>query len=236
MTGLSRSGKTVFITSLIHNLLSALHNPNRMPLLDVVGERRLIAAQLEGAKAHRLPRFPYRGNIETMAALADWPDAHRRHQRDRHRVRFVPAGTVGKLLSEISGNPATLTIRIVDYPGEWLLDLPLLAQSYAEWSRATLQLLPQGRARRASAGDFLDASSPSIAPDEPASEETAQAGARSLLRVSCVEARDQHGLSLSAARPLPLPRHARRRAVSLVRAARHRGRASMCLRRTRSAR
>ena len=32
------SGKTVFITSLIHNLLSAVHNPNRMPLLDVVGE------------------------------------------------------------------------------------------------------------------------------------------------------------------------------------------------------
>jgi hypothetical protein len=36
VTGLSRSGKTVFITSLIHNLLSAVHNPNRMPLLGVV--------------------------------------------------------------------------------------------------------------------------------------------------------------------------------------------------------
>ena len=36
VTGLSRSGKTVFITSLIHNLLSSLHNPNRMPLLNVV--------------------------------------------------------------------------------------------------------------------------------------------------------------------------------------------------------
>ena len=34
VTGLSRSGKTVFITSLIHNLLSSLHNPNRMPLLN----------------------------------------------------------------------------------------------------------------------------------------------------------------------------------------------------------
>src|SRR5262245_1583749 len=40
VTGLSRSGKTVFITSLIHNLLSSAHNPNRMPLLGVVGERR----------------------------------------------------------------------------------------------------------------------------------------------------------------------------------------------------
>ena len=75
VTGLSRSGKTVFITSLIHNLLSALHNPNRMPLLDMVGERRLIAATLETANAHRLPRFPYlqqyRGDGGTRAGLAD---------------------------------------------------------------------------------------------------------------------------------------------------------------------
>src|SRR3989440_6382970 len=73
VTGLSRSGKTVFITSLIHNLLSSLHNPNRMPLLDVVGGGRLIAARLDGAKAQRLPRFPYQGNIERMA-VADWPE------------------------------------------------------------------------------------------------------------------------------------------------------------------
>src|SRR5947207_11782652 len=74
VTGLSRSGKTVLITSLIHNLLSALHNPNRMPLLKVVGEGRLIAARLAGAKADRLPRFPYLDNIETMAGgTADWP-------------------------------------------------------------------------------------------------------------------------------------------------------------------
>src|SRR6201997_2974746 len=63
VTGLSRSGKTVFITSLIHNLLSCAHNPNRMPLLGVVGERRLIAATVEGAGANRLPRFPYLSNI-----------------------------------------------------------------------------------------------------------------------------------------------------------------------------
>ncbi|TMJ29555.1 MAG: YcjX family protein [Alphaproteobacteria bacterium] len=41
VTGLSRSGKTVFITSLIHNLLSALQSPGRMPLLEMVGARRL---------------------------------------------------------------------------------------------------------------------------------------------------------------------------------------------------
>src|SRR2546426_2138051 len=74
VTGLSRSGKTVFITSLIHNLLSALQSPHRMPLLEVVGARRLLAANLESAKARRLPRFPYFSNIEKMAEnRPDWP-------------------------------------------------------------------------------------------------------------------------------------------------------------------
>ena len=44
VTGLSRAGKTVFITSLVHNLLSALHQPHRMPLLKAVGDGRLVAA------------------------------------------------------------------------------------------------------------------------------------------------------------------------------------------------
>jgi predicted YcjX-like family ATPase len=32
-----------------------------------------------------------------------------------------------------------LTLDIVDYPGEWLLDLPLLDKSYAQWSRETIE-------------------------------------------------------------------------------------------------
>ena len=147
VTGLSRSGKTVFITSLIHNLLSSVHNPNRMPLLNVVGERRLIAAHLEGPRANRLPQFPYLGNIEKMA-VPDWPERTSDLSEIGIEVRFAPANTAGRLLSEITGNPASLTIRIVDYPGEWLLDLPLLGQSYAEWSRATLQPVAQRRPRR----------------------------------------------------------------------------------------
>src|ERR1044071_3963867 len=104
VTGLSRSGKTVFITSLIHNLLSALHNPNRMPLLNVVGERRLLAAHLEGPRANRLPQFPYLGNIEKMA-IPDWPQRTADLSEIGIEVRFAPANTMGRLLSEITGNP-----------------------------------------------------------------------------------------------------------------------------------
>jgi uncharacterized protein len=191
VTGLSRSGKTVFITSLIHNLLSSLHNPNRMPLLNVVGERRLIAATLEGGKAHRLPRFPYLANMEKMT-VPDWPDRTADISEIGIEVRFAPAGTIGRFLSEITGSPATVTIRIVDYPGEWLLDLPLLDQSYAEWSRATLLLMRKG-ARAGIAGDFLTFIA-QHRPDEVASEEVAKA-AHDLYCAYLRAARDRHGLS-----------------------------------------
>jgi len=155
VTGLSRAGKTVFITSLIHNLLSALHNPSRMPLLRAVGDGRLVAARLEGAKANRLPRFPYATNIEAMASGApDWPNRTDDISEIGVDVRFMQGGTIGKLIDQISGSPATLSIRIVDYPGEWLLDLPLLGQSYAEWSRSTLRRYRRG-ARAEAARAFL---------------------------------------------------------------------------------
>ena len=86
VTGLSRSGKTVFITSLIHNLLSAVHNPNRMPLLGVVGDGRLMGTRLESAGAKAAAALPlpgeHRGDGGGRAGLAG---GHRRPARDRHR-------------------------------------------------------------------------------------------------------------------------------------------------------
>lgn len=190
VTGLSRAGKTVFITSLIHNLLSALHNPNRMPLLKVVGEGRLLAAKLEGAKAHRLPRFPYAANIETMAN-AGWPESTADITEIGIDIRFVPAGLIGGLLGQISGAAATLKLRIVDYPGEWLLDLPLLSQSYAEWSRATLALWRRG-ARADIGREFL-----AFAADHSSGEASSEAVAKQahdLYRALLLAARDEHGL------------------------------------------
>src|SRR5262245_29453322 len=153
VTGLSRSGKTVFVTSLIHNLLSCAHNLNRMPLLGVVGERRLIAATIEAARANQLPQFPYLDNIERMA-IADWPARTEGISQIGIEVRFAPAGTLGNRVTQTTGRPPTVTIRFIDYPGEWLLDLPLIPLGYAEWSRATLRLLRKGL-RAEIARDFL---------------------------------------------------------------------------------
>src|SRR5581483_9783117 len=173
VTGLSRSGKTVFITSLVHNLLSALHNPSRLPLLRVVGEGRLTGARIEGARAERLPRFPYAGNIDAMAAGAPhWPERTEGISEIGLELQFAPTGTVGRILDTVGAHHGKLSVRIVDYPGEWLLDLPLMDQGFAEWSRAILRLYRTG-IRAAAARDFfaLIAQHPH---DETASDETAR--------------------------------------------------------------
>lgn len=192
VTGLSRAGKTVFITSLVHNLLSALHQPHRMPLLRAVGEGRLVAAKLAASKTV-LPRFPYERNVERMAASpADWPARTTDISDIEIDIRFIPSGALGFVLGRIGSGMATLKLRIIDYPGEWLLDLPLLAQSYAEWSRATLALCRSGL-RAETARDFLGFLS-DRRHDVPASEDDAKR-AHDLYREHLKVARDQHGFS-----------------------------------------
>ncbi len=193
VTGLSRSGKTVFITSLVHNLLSTLHNPNRMPLLRVVGDGRLIAARLNGSKASGLPGFPYFDNIEIMAeGSPDWPARTDDISEIGIDVHFVPTGAVGKFMGRVSGIPATTSIRIIDYPGEWLLDLPLLGQTYAEWSRAALRHYRRGV--RAEAGGTFMAYISQHRHNEIASEQVARQ-AHDLYCAFLRDMRDRHALS-----------------------------------------
>jgi predicted YcjX-like family ATPase len=198
VTGLSRSGKTVFITSLIHNLLSAMNNPHRMPLLNVVAEGRLSYLGLESAGAGRLPRFPYEKNIEAMAAASpDWPPRTADISEIGLEIRFRPSSAVGKLIGRLStnlgaSNLSRISFKIVDYPGEWLLDLPLLSQSYAEWSRSTLQLYRKGH-RAEAASEFL-AFIGDHRYSDPADEDIAHK-AHELFRAFLFKARDQFGLS-----------------------------------------
>jgi predicted YcjX-like family ATPase len=128
-----------------------------------------------------------------MAATpADWPAPTADISGIEVDVRFVPAGAVGFVLSRIGNGVATLKLKIIDYPGEWLLDLPLLTQSYIDWSRSTLMLCRHGQ-RAVTAGDFL-----SFLSDHPhdgiASEDDAMR-AHELYRQHLRTARQQHGLS-----------------------------------------
>ena len=49
----------------------------------------------------------------------------------RIRIHHDPESFLARQLS----SSADTDVDLIDYPGEWLIDLPLLTQSYAEWSR-----------------------------------------------------------------------------------------------------
>ncbi len=132
VTGLSRSGKTVFITALVHTLINARQGA-RLPVFRVHAEGRLKRAVLEPQPDDAVPRFAYEDHLAALTGEdRRWPESTRRISELRLTLEFErPAGW--------RQGPATTTLDIVDYPGEWLLDLALLDKSYAQWSRETLE-------------------------------------------------------------------------------------------------
>ncbi|RKF13605.1 YcjX family protein [Roseovarius spongiae] len=130
VTGLARSGKTVFITSLVANLMDR----GRMPGLVAAAEGRIEAAFLQPQPDDTVPRFDYEEHLAALTARQPhWPESTRTISELRLSLRVRPAG----LLAGFKG-PRTVHVDIVDYPGEWLLDLGLMDKSYAEWSAQTL--------------------------------------------------------------------------------------------------
>ena len=133
VTGLSRAGKTVFITALVANLL----NRGRMPQLKAQAEGRIQTVYLQPQPDVTLPRFDYEAHLAAVTGDAPrWPASTRAISELRLSFRVQPGG----FLSSWRG-PHTLHLDIVDYPGEWVLDLALLDQSFEQWSEATLARL-----------------------------------------------------------------------------------------------
>jgi len=191
VTGLSRSGKTAFITSLVQNLLSAVGRPARLPFLRAAAERRLLGARLLAPEADDLPPFPLDNTVAALAAdPPHWPASTTDLRRVRLSLRF---STAGFLRVGLLRGTAQLTVEILDYPGEWLLDLPLLQQSYGDWSRAMLALARRG-VRAPLARDWLDflARHPADRADNPDTASRAHALYRDFL-AAC---RDREQLSL----------------------------------------
>ncbi|CAN5363368.1 YcjX family protein [soil metagenome] len=130
VTGLARSGKTVFITAVIQALLKDA----RLPLFDAHAQGRIRRAYLEPQPDDDLPRFSFEDHIAALTAKdRKWPESTRRLSQIRLTIDYTPIGLFARNFG--SGR---LHVDIVDYPGEWLLDLPLMSKSYAGWSAETV--------------------------------------------------------------------------------------------------
>ena len=71
VTGLSRAGKTVFITALVHNLLHG----GRMPLFEAQAGGRILRSFLEEQPDDAVPRFQYEEHIRTILEDRLWPNS-----------------------------------------------------------------------------------------------------------------------------------------------------------------
>jgi predicted YcjX-like family ATPase len=142
VTGLRRAGKTVFLTSLINHLLDG-------------SEETLPAFRDEAVafSAAPLPRrdgttaFPYLQYLDELRSRTpSWP------ARTAEVTEFPLALTVRNLRNH---RARTVALELVDYPGERLLDLPLLSMPYGEWSDQVLQEARVGL-RKGLSGPWLE--------------------------------------------------------------------------------
>jgi predicted YcjX-like family ATPase len=116
VTGLSRAGKTAFLTSAASLLLARTQPRFALAPLGAGDVPRFDQARHLAALAGDPPRWPERTDSVSMLALTAQVDQSP-----------LPSRTV--------------RLEFLDYPGEWLLDLPLLTLSYPAWSAAVLARL-----------------------------------------------------------------------------------------------
>jgi len=162
VTGLSRAGKTVFITALIHGLTRG----GRFPMFEALASGRIARAHLAPQPDDAVPRFDYETHLHTLIEERRWPNS----TVDISELRLVVD------YQRRNGADRTLTIDIVDYPGEWLLDLPLLNKSYGQWARESL-ILSREKPRAHLAEQWL-AHLATLSPEEREDEQATRTAAR----------------------------------------------------------
>lgn len=168
VTGLSRAGKTVFITALVRSLVSG----GRLPFFAADAEGRILSAILEPQPDDAVPRFDYEAHLAALAKdPPEWPESTRRISELRITLTYRTAGTLQGMFG-----PHRLHIDIVDYPGEWLIDLALLDQTFEAWS---VEAAAKAEApRRATLSKPWRTFTAALDPNMPFDDATAVEGAR----------------------------------------------------------
>lgn len=184
VTGLSRAGKTVFITALVHNMLHG----GRLPMFEAYKSGRISRALLEPQPDDAVPRFQYEEHLSALIDERIWPDSTRAISQLRLTIEYESASAWGRRLS-----PGKLSVDIVDYPGEWLLDLPLLGKSYAEFSADSFALAHEPTHKDLAQEWISEAAL--VDPTEKADELTAQRLARSFTAYLRAGKADERALS-----------------------------------------
>ncbi|WP_018692766.1 YcjX family GTP-binding protein [Algicola sagamiensis] len=129
VTGLSQSGKTAFITSLVHHLTSE-GSAQHFPFFDVMLEGRWLGGKIAPQYELNVPPFPYKPALQSVFSdPPQWPESTKGITQVSLEIRFLTEHPIKKSLGAYS----TIYLDLIDYPGEWLLDLCMLRLSFKEW-------------------------------------------------------------------------------------------------------
>ncbi len=128
VTGLSRSGKTVFITSLIDQLL------HQKKISFVTSRHKAFKTSLRPPKVS-VKRFDYYTFAKDIKTYAKWPDG-----TDSITSTILEFESKGRF--SLFGNSKS-RIELIDYPGEWILDIAMLGLSYEEWSEKIINWMQE---------------------------------------------------------------------------------------------
>ncbi len=113
-----------------------------MPALRAAGKGRIEAAFLQPQSNDIVLRFEYETHLSAITGVSPvWPEGTRAILQLRLLLKVAPAGVLSALKFA-----RTVHIDIVDYSGEWLLDFPLIEQSFAQCSQGAIALV-RGPAR-----------------------------------------------------------------------------------------
>lgn len=147
VTGFSGSGKSTFITSLIHQLRYS--NEAGLASFLAAREQRILEVNLLPSQSYDL--FDYPAGIASLSSKPpQWPQPTQSLSSTTVQIVYKRNSVFNRVLGETT----TFNIEIRDYPGEWLLDLPLIGQNYLNWCFDQTDLATQD-VRKHLQGDLL---------------------------------------------------------------------------------
>jgi len=126
VTGFSGSGKSTFITSLIHQLKYS--NEAMLGGFTPARDDKIIETNILPIPGVRI--FDYEGGINALSSNPPkWPEPTSSLSGCIVEIIYKR----DSIIKSVIGEQTKLRIEIRDYPGEWLLDIPLLNQDYYSW-------------------------------------------------------------------------------------------------------
>ena len=123
ITGLSRSGKTIFITSLIDQLLL------QKKITPITSKKKAFHVTIKSPTT-LIKRFDYYSLKKIIKEYHQWPSG-----TDDITSTILEFETKSRYSFL---NNSKFRIELIDYPGEWILDIAMMGLSYEQWSEKTI--------------------------------------------------------------------------------------------------